>query len=83
MIHQDSSRHEWIAGQRWDLIVTMDDATNEHDSVFFVEEEDTMSRPRGVREVIEARELFSTFYSDRGSHYWPTPGAGARWTSKT
>ncbi|HNM74496.1 MAG TPA: hypothetical protein PKN13_04015 [Accumulibacter sp.] len=83
MIHQDSSRHEWIAGQRWDLIVTMDDATNEHDSVVFVEEEDTMSRPRGVREVIEARELFSTFYSDRGSHYWPTPGAGARWTSKT
>ena len=30
MIHQDGSTHEWVEGQRWDLIVTMDDATNEH-----------------------------------------------------
>jgi transposase len=36
MIHQDGSTHEWVAGQRWDLIVTMDDATNEHYSMFFV-----------------------------------------------
>lgn len=28
MIHQDGSTHEWVPGQRWDLIVTMDDATN-------------------------------------------------------
>ncbi|WP_273704011.1 ISNCY family transposase [Candidatus Accumulibacter vicinus] len=75
MIHQDGSRHEWIAGQKWDLIVTMDDATNEHYSMFFVEEEGTRSRRQGVREVIESRGLFSTFYSDRGSHYWPTPEA--------
>lgn len=27
MIHQDGSRHEWVPGQKWDLIVTMDDAT--------------------------------------------------------
>jgi len=26
MLHQDGSRHEWVAGQQWDLIVTMDDA---------------------------------------------------------
>lgn len=29
--------HEWVAGQKWDRIVTMDDATNEHYSMFFVE----------------------------------------------
>jgi len=29
---------KWVAGQQWDLIVTMDDATNEHYSMFFVEE---------------------------------------------
>ena len=29
MIHQDGSRHEWVPGQMWDLIVTMDDATSE------------------------------------------------------
>jgi hypothetical protein len=39
MVHQDASRHEWVAGQLWDLVVTMDDATNEHYSMCFVEEE--------------------------------------------
>lgn len=78
MIHQDGSTHEWVAGQRWDLIVTMDDATNEHYSMFFVEQEGTVSSLQGVREVIEARGLFSSFYSDRGSHYWHTPEAGGK-----
>ena len=78
MIHQDGSTHEWAPGQKWDLIVTMDDATNEHYSMFFVAEEGTRSSLLGVREVIEARGLFSTFYSDRGSHYWHTPEAGGK-----
>jgi len=58
MLHQDGSRHEWVPGRWWDLIVTMDDATNEHYSMFFVEEEGI----RGVREVIEARGLFASLY---------------------
>jgi len=78
MIHQDGSNHEWVAGQKWDLIVTMDDATGEHYSMFFVEEEGTASSFRGVQEVIKSRGLFSSFYSDRGSHYWHTPGAGGK-----
>jgi hypothetical protein len=78
MIHQDGSTHDWVVGQRWDLIVTMDDATSEHYSMFFVEEEGTASSFRGVREVIEARGLFSSFYSDRGSHYWHTPEANGK-----
>jgi len=78
MIHQDGSRHEWIAGQQWDLIVTMDDATSEHYSMFFVEEEGTASSFRGVRDVIATHGLFSSFYSDRGSHYWLTPEANGK-----
>ena len=78
MIHQDGSTHEWVPGQRWDLIVTMDDATNEHYSMFFVAEEGTASSLLGVKEVIESRGLFSSFYSDRGSHYWYTPDAGGK-----
>lgn len=78
MIHQDGSSHEWVAGQKWDLIVTMDDATGEHYSMFFVEEEGTASSFRGVRDVIAARGLFSSFYSDRGSHYWHTPDADGK-----
>jgi hypothetical protein len=31
-----------------------------------------------VREVIEARGLFSALYTDRGSHYWTTPEAGGK-----
>jgi len=78
MIHQDGSSHEWVVGQKWDLIVTMDDATSEHYSMFFVEEEGTASSFRGVQEVIASRGLFSSFYSDRGSHYWHTPDAGGK-----
>lgn len=78
MIHQDGSTHAWVPDQQWDLIVTLDDATSEHYSMFFVEEEGTASSLRGVREVIEEHGLFSSFYSDRGSHYWRTPEAGGK-----
>ena len=71
MLHQDGSDHEWVEGARWDLIVTMDDATNEHYSMFFCEEE-------GARETIEAKGLFCSLYTDRGSHYWNTPAAGGK-----
>ena len=78
MLHQDGSQHQWIAGQYWDLIVTMDDATNEHYSMFFCDEEGTQSSFRGVREVIERYGLFCSLYTDRGSHYWHTPEAGGK-----
>jgi hypothetical protein len=82
MLHQDGSNHEWVPGKKWDLIVTMDDATNEHYSMFFVEEEGTASSFQGVREVIAQRGLFSSLYTDRGSHYWYTPKEGGK-VSKT
>jgi transposase len=78
LLHQDGSTHEWVPGQQWDLIVTLDDATNEHYSMFFVEEEGTLSSFRGVQEVIAARGLFCALYTDRGSHYWTTPEAGGK-----
>lgn len=78
MLHQDGSRHQWVAGCYWDLIVTMDDATSEHYSMFFVEEEGTASSFRGVHEAIAANGLFCSLYTDRGSHYWHTPEAGGK-----
>jgi len=78
MIHQDGSTHAWVPDQQWDLIVTLDDATSEHYSMFFVEQEGTISSLRGVREVIQEHGLFSSFYSDRGSHYWLTPEVGGK-----
>jgi transposase len=78
MLHQDGSTHEWVPDCQWDLIVTMDDATNELYSAFFVEEEGTMSSFHGLREVIAAQGLFSSLYVDRGSHYWYTAEAGGK-----
>ena len=78
MVHQDGSSHEWVPGQRWDLIVTMDDATSKIYSAFFVAEEGTMSSFWGVGEVIAEHGLFCALYVDRGSHYWHTPEAGGK-----
>ena len=78
MLHQDGSTHEWVPGKKWDLIVTMDDATSEHYSMFFVEEEGTQSSFQGVHEVIGQHGLFASLYTDRGSHYWNTPEAGGK-----
>lgn len=82
MIHQDGSDHEWVLGKKWDLIVTMDDATNEHYSMFFVHEEGTASSFQGAQDVILKKGLFSSIYTDRGSHYWFTPEEGGK-VSKT
>lgn len=76
MIHQDGSTHAWVPGKQWDLILTMDDATSTHYSLFFVEEEGTYSSFQGMRDVIEQKGLPCSLYSDRGSHYWLTPEAG-------
>lgn len=77
MIHQDGSKHLWIEslGYHIDLIVTMDDATSEITSAFFVPEEGTESSLRGIQETIEKHGLFCEFYTDRGSHYFYTPTA--------
>lgn len=78
MIHQDGSRHDWIPGlsHQIDLIVTLDDATSEITSAFFMLEEGTESSFQGIKDTIEKRGLFCSLYTDRGSHYWYTPEAG-------
>ena len=78
LLHQDGSTHEWVADATRDMVVTLDDATGEVYSGFFVDEEGTWSSFRGVRETAERRGLFLSFYSDRGSHYWNTPEAGGK-----
>jgi hypothetical protein len=77
MLHQDGSPFAWLAGQpELDLIVTMDDATSTIYSAFLVEEEGTASSFRACLEVFAGKGLPSSFYTDRGSHYFYTPQAG-------
>jgi hypothetical protein len=79
MLFQDGSKHAWLAsGPELDLIVTMDDATSAITSIFLCEEEGTASSFRGLLETIRAHGLFSSFYTDRGSHYFTTPKAGKK-----
>jgi transposase len=79
MLFQDGSSHPWLSGHgSLDLIVTLDDATSEIYSAFLCEEEGTLSSFRGLSEVIGRHGLFSSFYTDRGSHYFLTPTAGGK-----
>ena len=80
MLHQDASKHAWLPGDagKYDLVVTMEDATSAIYSAFLVDEEGTASSFRGVRDVVAKHGLFCSLYTDRGSRY----GSGAnRWSS--
>jgi Winged helix-turn helix len=78
MLHQDASTHRWVSDATWDLVVTMDDATGEHTSMFFCEQEGTASSFHGLGQTIARHGLFASLYSDRGSHYFLTPHAGGK-----
>ena len=65
-------------GAHWDFVITLDDATSEHYSMCFVEEQGTASGFQGMTEVIGRWGLPSSLYTDRGSHYWYTPETGGK-----
>jgi hypothetical protein len=77
MMHQDASTH-WVPDSVWDLVVTMDDATGEHTSMFFCDQEGTPSSFHGIGQTIARYGLFASLYTDRGSHYFTTPEAGGK-----
>lgn len=79
MLHQDASTHGWLEGRPpLDLVVTLDDATSTIHSAILVEQEGTMSSFLGLAETIDAKGLFCSLYTDRGSHYFHTPDAGGK-----
>jgi transposase len=84
MLHQDASMHAWLPGTtcKYDLVVTLDDASGAIYSAFLTDEEGTASSFRGLREVMARHGLFCSLYTDRGSHYFFTPEAGGK-VSKT
>lgn len=78
MLHQDASTHRWVADAVWDLVVTMDDATGEHTSMFFCDQEGTASSFHGIGQSVARYGLFASLYTDRGSHYFTTAQAGQK-----
>jgi hypothetical protein len=79
LLHIDGSHHRWFQDERWyDLIVILDDATNEIYYAQLVQEESTLTVMAGLKEVIEGKGVFCALYSDRGSHFWLTPKVGGK-----
>lgn len=79
MLHLDGSPHVWIpalADQFFDLLVLMDDATNEIYEMELVREEDTLSCMKLLKSCIQRRGIFCSLYTDRASHFFRTPQAG-------
>jgi hypothetical protein len=78
MVHQAASTYRWVSDEVWDLMVTMDDATGEHISMFFCEQEDPASSFHGLGQTVARYGLFASLYSDRGNHKSLTPTAGGK-----
>src|SRR6267154_1586209 len=79
LLHIDASSHRWLGGEQWhDLMVVLDDATSEIYYAQLVEQESTRTVLAALREVVEQKGLFCALYSDRASHFFETPQAGAQ-----
>jgi transposase len=77
LLHLDGSRHQWFQDDRWhDLIVVLDDASNEIYYAQLVEQESTRTVMAALRQVVEQQGRFCALYSDRASHFFETPQAG-------
>jgi transposase len=79
LLHLDGSSHAWLGdGRHYDLLVVLDDATSEIYYAQLVEEESTRTVLAALREVVEKKGVFCGLYSDRASHFFETPKAGAK-----
>jgi transposase len=81
MLHLDGSPHEWIPdlpGQFFDLLILLDDATGEIYEMELVDEEDTLSCMRLLKDCVAKCGIFCSLYSDRASHFFLTPKAGEK-----
>jgi len=77
LLHLDGSHHQWFQDDRWyDLIVVMDDATNEIYYAQLVEDESTTTVMAALKQVIEDQGWFCALYSDRAGHFFVTLKAG-------
>lgn len=79
LLHLDGSSHAWLGdGRRYDLLVVLDDASSEIYYAPLVEEESTRTVLAALRAVVEKKGVFCALYSDRASHFFETPKAGAK-----
>jgi transposase len=79
MLYVDGSTHAWLpalAPAQFDLVAVVDDADTACYYAQLVAQEGTLPVLAGLRAVVEAKGLFCSLYTDRGSHFFHTPKAG-------
>ena len=77
LLHQIASRREWTPGRTWDLMLTVDDATNRVYSGFFVEEREIWTAFRGIRETLERKGTFDCINARIALGEWLTANDSA------
>jgi len=77
LLHLDASTHAWLPElPMQDLVVMLDDADGRILHARFVEQEGTLSTLAALSEVLQRYGRFCELYTDRGSHFAPTPHSG-------
>ena len=85
MLHLDGSPHPWIPDmpdEHLDLLVLMDDASNQIYDMELVDEENTLSCMNVLRNCVKKHGIFCSLYTDRASHFFFTPKAGGKVTEE-
>lgn len=78
LIQMDSSQHQWLKNvpEKWWLIATIDDATNEVPYAFFSPKDTLFANMHVIREFIEIKGVFMALYADKASHFTTTRHGG-------
>jgi hypothetical protein len=76
LLHIDASTHEWIEGQKADLIIVLDDADGRVLFARFFRQEGNESTLSALEAVLKQKGRFCELYHDRGSHYGKAESAG-------
>ena len=72
-VRQEVIRSEWVKGGVWDLVVTVDAATNRVYSGFFVDEHTVWAGFRGVCETVLSEGLFERIGATWAPDCWSSP----------
>lgn len=78
LVQMDSSQHFWLPliEDKWWLIATIDDATNEVSYAQFFPKDTLFANMHVLRRFIEIKGLFMSLYVDKASHFKTTRHGG-------
>ena len=74
LIQMDSSQHKWLNNieEKWWLIATIDDETNEVAVAIFFSSDTTYTNMAIIRKLISKKGTFDALYVDKASHFITT-----------